>query len=394
MNGNALRKILVVNIADERIINQMQKETISIHAGHQVDPATGALSAPIHLSTTFERHPTGDYPLGFQYSRLENPNRDALERKMTALEGGAQAAAFASGSAAALTVFQALRPGDHLLLPNDMYFGICKLIREVFIPWGLEAAFVDMTDLDQVQRGVKENTRLILVETPSNPLLKITDIVAVVEIARQAGAWVLCDNTVATPILQQPLNLGADLALHATTKYLGGHSDVLGGVLVARQESQLWERVRFLQRNGGAVPSPFECWLATRGIDTLPYRVRTQAGNALKIARFLNDHPQVEKVYYPGLPDHPGHQVAARQMTAFGGLLSFQVSGDQSRSMQTAARLRLITRATSFGGTHSLIEHRASIEEPGTTTPENLLRLSIGLEHPDDLIADLDQALT
>jgi cystathionine gamma-synthase len=250
-----------------------------------------------------------------------------------------------------------------------------------------------MTDLDQVQRGVKENTRLILVETPSNPLLKITDIVAVVEIARQAGAWVLCDNTVATPILQQPLNLGADLALHATTKYLGGHSDVLGGVLVARQESQLWERVRFLQRNGGAVPSPFECWLATRGIDTLPYRVRTQAGNALKIARFLNDHPQVEKVYYPGLPDHPGHQVAARQMTAFGGLLSFQVSGDQSRSMQTAARLRLITRATSFGGTHSLIEHRASIEEPGTTTPENLLRLSIGLEHPDDLITDLDQAL-
>jgi len=271
---------------------------------------------------------------------------------------------------------------------------IGKLIREVFIPWGLEAAFIDMTDLDQVHKGVQANTRLILVETPSNPLLKITDIAAVVEIARQAGAWVLCDSTVATPILQQPLNLGADLALHATTKYLGGHSDVLGGVLVARQESLLWERVRFLQRNGGAVPSPFECWLATRGIDTLPYRMRTQAENALKIAHFLNGHPQVEKVYYPGLPEHPGHQLAARQMTAFGGLLSFQVKGDQSHSMQVAARLRLITRATSFGGTHSLIEHRASIEEPGTTTPENLLRLSIGLEHPDDLITDLDQALT
>ena len=369
------------------------QETTSVHAGHEIDPATGALSAPIHLSTTFERHPTGDYPLGFQYSRLENPNRAALEEKMAALEFGTQAAAFASGSAAAMTVFQALRPGDHLLLPEDMYFGIRKLIREVFIPWGLEAAFVDMTDLDGIHNGIQSNTTLILVETPSNPLLKVTDIHAVVEIARQVGAWVLCDNTVATPVLQRPLPLGADLSLHATTKYLGGHSDVLGGVLVARQESELWERIRFLQQNGGAVPSPFECWLTVRGIHTLPYRVRTQANNALRVARFLKDHPQVERVYYPGLEDHPGHQVAAGQMTGFGGLLSFQVKGGQSQAIHAAAELRLITRATSFGGTNSLIEHRASIEEPGTTTPENLLRLSIGLEHPDDLIADLDQAL-
>ena len=367
------------------------QETTSVHAGHEIDPATGALSAPIHLSTTFERHPTGDYPLGFQYSRLENPNRAALEDKMAALEFGTQAAAFASGSAAAMTVFQALRPGDHLLLPNDMYFGIRKLIREVFIPWGLEAAFVDMTDLDGIQNRVQTNTTLILVETPSNPLLKVTDIHAVV--ARQVGAWVLCDNTVATPVLQHPLPLGADLSLHATTKYLGGHSDVLGGVLVARQESELWERIRFLQQNGGAVPSPFECWLTVRGIHTLPYRVRTQANNALRVARFLKDHPQVERVYYPGLEDHPGHQVAAGQMTGFGGLLSFQVKGGQSRAMHAAAELRLITQATSFGGTNSLIEHRASIEEPGTTTPENLLRLSIGLEHPNDLIDDLNQAL-
>jgi cystathionine gamma-synthase len=292
-----------------------------------------------------------------------------------------------------MTVLQVLRPGDHLLLPHDMYFGIRKLIREVFIPWGLEASFVDMSDLDAVENGIQVNTALVLIETPSNPLLTVTDIAAVVEIARQAGAWVLCDNTVATPVLQKPLSLGADISLHATTKYLGGHSDVLGGVLVARQESDLWERVRFLQRNGGAVPSPFECWLAVRGIDTLPYRVRLQSENALVIARFLNDHPQVEKVYYPGLTDHPGHQVAAGQMAAFGGLLSFQVKGDQSRTIRVAAQLRLITRATSFGGTHSLIEHRASIEEPGTTTPENLLRLSIGLEHTGDLIDDLDQAL-
>lgn len=371
----------------------MQQETTSIHAGSEIDPATGALTAPIHLSTTFERHPSGDYPLGFQYSRLENPNRAALEAKMAALEGGIQAAAFASGSAAAMTVFQAMRPGDHLLLPNDMYFGIRKLIRDVFIPWGLEASYVDMTDLDQVQNGVQSNTTLILVETPSNPLLKVTDIHAVVEIARLAGAQVLCDNTVATPVLQRPLALGADLSLHATTKYLGGHSDVLGGVLIARQESELWERIIFLQRNGGAVPSPFECWLAVRGIHTLPYRVRTQADNALKVALFLKDHPQVERVYYPGLKDHPGHQVAAGQMTGFGGLLSFQVKGGQSRAMHVAAELHLITQATSFGGTNTLIEHRASIEEPGTTTPENLLRLSIGLEHPDDLISDLRQAL-
>ncbi len=371
----------------------MQQETTSIHAGSEIDPATGALTAPIHLSTTFERHPSGDYPLGFQYSRLENPNRAALEAKMAALEGGLQAAAFASGSAAAMTVFQAMRPADHLLAPHDMYFGIRKLIRDVFIPWGLEATYVDMTDLDQVQKGVQSNTTLILVETPSNPLLKVTDIPAVVEIAHQAGAQVLCDNTVATPVLQRPLALGADLSLHATTKYLGGHSDVLGGVLIARQESEMWERIIFLQRNGGAVPSPFECWLAVRGIHTLPYRVRTQAENALKVALFLKNHPQVERVYYPGLGDHPGHQVAAGQMTGFGGLLSFQVKGGQSRAMHVAAELHQITQATSFGGTNTLIEHRASIEEPGTTTPENLLRLSIGLEHPDDLIADLRQAL-
>ena len=371
----------------------MKTETTAIHAGHNIDPATGALTPPINLSTTFERHPTGDYPLGFQYSRLENPNRVSLEKKMAALEGGVQAAAFASGSAAAMTVFQSLRPGNHIILPHDMYFGIRKLVREVFIPWGLNPTFVDMADLQAVQNELQSDTKLIWVETPSNPLLTVTDITALVAIARQIGAQVLCDNTVATPVLQQPLAFGADLSLHASTKYLGGHSDVLGGVLVVRQENELWDRVRFLQRNGGAVPSPFECWLTFRGIDTLPYRVRTHAENALQIAAFLSQHPKVERVFYPGLRSHPGHQIAAAQMTAFGGLLSFQVAGDQSTAIQFTADLHLITRATSFGGTHSLIEHRASIEEPGTTTPENLLRLSIGLEHPADLIADLDQAL-
>jgi cystathionine gamma-synthase len=292
-----------------------------------------------------------------------------------------------------MSVLQVLSPGDHVLAPDDLYYGIRLLLTDIFIPWGLEVSFVDMGDAGQVRRAIRSNSRLLMVETPSNPLLKVANIRELAEISHAAGALLACDNTVATPILQRPLAQGADLVIHATTKYLGGHSDVLGGLVVTGAENELWSRIKHLQHIGGAVPSPFECWLALRGLQTLPYRVRAQAGSALLIARFLGDHPNVEQVLYPGLENHPGHQIAGQQMSAYGGLLSFLVPGRQEEAMAVAGRVKVITRATSFGGTHSLIEHRASIEAPGTKTPVNLLRLSAGLEHVDDLIADLEQAL-
>jgi len=371
----------------------MRIETIAVHAGGRVDPGTGAVTPAIHPSTTFEREPDGSYPRGFLYARNANPNRDALEACLAALEGGEAAAAFASASAATAAVFQALAPGDHVVAPLDAYHGTTRLLRETFSRWGLETTFVDMTDLTAVQKAMKANTRLVWAETPSNPLWKVTDIARVGEIAHAAGARYLCDNTTATPVLQSPLRLGADLVLHATTKYLGGHADVMGGAVVTRARDELFDRVRALQVSGGAIPSPFDCWLVLRGIRTLPYRVRAHSENALKVATFLARHPRVAAVHYPGLPAHPGHDVARRQMSAFGGMVSVEVRGDRARAMAVAAKLRVFTRATSFGGTESLVEHRASIEGPGTRTPENLLRLSIGLEHADDLVEDLDQAL-
>jgi cystathionine gamma-synthase len=275
----------------------------------------------------------------------------------------------------------------------DAYHGTSRLLRETFARWKLDTTFVDMTDAAAARAAIRATTRLVWVETPSNPLWKVTDIAAIGEIARRAGALYVCDNTTATPVLQSPLKLGADLVLHATTKYLGGHGDVLGGAVVTRTRDVIFERIRAVQATGGAVPSPFDCWLVRRGIRTLPYRVRAHSDHALRVATFLHGHPRVEAVHYPGLPTHPAHDVARRQMAAFGGMLSVQVRGDQARAMEVAAKLRVFTRATSFGGTESLVEHRASIEGPGTRTPENLLRLSVGLEHPDDLIEDLDQAL-
>lgn len=368
-------------------------ETLAVHAGHQIDPGTGAVTLPIHLSTTFAREPDGSYPRGYSYSRTNNPNREALEKCLAVLEGGAAAAAFSSGSAATMSLFQALSPGDHVIAPNDVYHGTARLLREVFAPWGLQTSFVDMTDPAQVRQAVRANTKLIWVETPSNPVLKITDVARVSEIARKAGALCACDNTWATPVLQRPFEHGADLCIHATTKYLGGHGDVLGGALIARTEDGLFQRIRKLQATGGAVPSPFECWLVLRGIATLPYRMRGQSENALTVATFLGQHPGVEAIHYPGLKGHPGHEIAARQMLRFGGMLSLQVRGGKERALGVAAKAKVFTRATSLGGAESLIEHRASIEGPETRTPDNLLRLSIGLEHPDDLIEDLAQAL-
>lgn len=368
-------------------------ETLAVHAGAAPDAVTGAVQPAIQLSTTFERAPDGSFPSGYAYIRDANPNRHALEAAMARLEGGASAIAFASGMAATNAVFQALEPDDHVVAPLDAYFGTAKLLREHFVPWGLEASFVDMTDLAAVRAALRPNTRLIWTETPSNPNIAVTDLKAVAEIARSAGALSACDNTWATPFLQQPLALGMDLTMHSTTKYLSGHSDVMGGVVVVREAGGLADRLRAVQCHGGAVPSPFDSWLVLRGIRTLPWRMRAHCSNAGAVASFLSEHPRVQRVHYPGLPGDPGHVVAAAQMKAPGGMLSFVVPGGRADAFEIAARLRVFTRATSLGGPESLVEHRASIEGPNTRAAEGLLRLSIGLEHPDDLVNDLGQAL-
>ena len=368
-------------------------ETLAIHAGKKNDPTTGAVAPPIYLSTTYERLADGSFRQPFNYTRSGNPNRLELEACLAALEGGAAAAAFASGSAATDAIFRALRPGDHALVPRELYHGIRKLLKEVFVPWGLDLTEVDMNDIAAVAAALRPDTALVWIETPSNPRLGISDIAAITELARGVGAAVACDNTWTPPGMQPVLALGVDLIMHATTKYLAGHSDVLGGAVVAREDGQLFERVRFLQQNEGAVPSPFDCWLTLRGVRTLPYRMRGHVANAQAVAEFLAAHPAVERVNYPGLPSHPGHAVAKRQMTSFGGMLSFEVAGSEKAAVAVAARVELITRATSLGGVESLIEHRASIEGPDSPTPANLLRMSVGLEHPADLIADLEQAL-
>jgi cystathionine gamma-synthase len=308
------------------------------------------------------------------------------------LEGGETAAAFGSGTAAAMALFQALAPGDHVLAHVDAYYGTSRLLREIFMRWGLEADFIDMSNLEEVKNALRPQTKLAWAETPSNPLLKIVDLVAIVEIVHDTGALCVCDNTWA-PVLQRPFELGADLILHSTTKYFGGHCDVAGGIVVARKESEFFQRVRAIQYSGGAVPSPFDCWLILRGMRTLPWRMRAHSENGMKVAEFLAQHRKVVSVHYPGLSSHPSHEIARRQMSMFGGMLSFQVKDGGEAAMSVAAKTKIFIRATSLGGVESLIEHRASIEGPGTTSPENLLRLSIGLENADDLIEDLDQAL-
>ncbi|MEY2503032.1 MAG: cystathionine gamma-synthase [Verrucomicrobiota bacterium] len=370
----------------------MRVETLAVHAGHEVDSATCAVAPPIHLSTTFERDPEGNYPHGYIYGRSANPNRNALEKALAALEGGAEAAAFGSGLAASSAVLQALAPGDHVVAPKDVYHGITKLLREVYARWGLETSFVDMTNLDSVKGAIGPATKLIWIETPSNPLLKITDVGAVCEMARAAGAISVCDNTLAS-IVQRPLDLGCDLVMHSTTKYLGGHSDVTGGAIIAKTASDFFARVREIQTTCGAVPSPFDCWLLLRGMRSLPWRIRGHCENALKVATWLADHAQVDAVHYPGLASHPGHAMAARQMSAFGGIVSFEVRGAREAATTVAAKTKIFTQATSLGGVESLIEHRASIKGEDPRTPQGLLRLSVGLEHPDDLIEDLAQAL-
>ena len=371
----------------------MKIETAAIHAGRHIDGETGAVTLPIHLSTTFERAEDGSWPSGYSYGRGHNPTRAALEQRLCALEGGAAAAAFSSGSAAINAIFQSLAPGDHVIVPNDAYYGTIRILREIFVPWGLQVSFVDVTNADEVRQALRPQTKLIWTETPSNPLLRITDIAHIASIAHGAGAICASDNTFATPVLQHPLALGADVVMHSTTKFLNGHSDVIGGAVISKADDAFFRRIKLMQVNGGAVPSPFDCWLVMRGIQTLPYRMRAHSENAMRVAQFLSQHPKVEAVHYPGLTTHPGHDIAAEQMSGFGGMESFQVRGGKDEAFGVVARLRVFTRATSLGGVESLIEHRASVEGPDTRTPANLLRMSIGLEHPDDLVADLERAL-
>lgn len=372
----------------------MKPETLAVRARHTNDATTGAVAPPIVPSTTFEREADGSTPRGFSYTRHHNPNRQALEEALAALEGGGQAAAFASGQAAIMGVLQALAPGDHVIFPLDIYVGARQLVETLYGRWGLQVSFVDLTDPANVEKAWQKSTRLVWAETPSNPNLKITDIGRVADIAHQAGARCVVDNTWATPILQQPLKLGADLVMHSTTKYLGGHSDVLGGALITRRVDDFFQRILDFQKLGGAVPSPFDCWLIQRNLPSLPYHVRAQTANAQAIAEFLSQHPKVAVVHYPGLASHPNHGVAAKQMVGgFGGMLSFEVRGGRAEAFAVINRLKLFRHATSLGGVESLIEHRASAEGPQTQAGEGLLRVSVGLEHAEDLMADLQAAL-
>jgi cystathionine gamma-synthase len=372
--------------------SQLHPETLAVHAGRAPDPASGAVAEPIQLSTTFQRAADFTFPSGFDYTRAGNPNRTALEEALALIEGGAAAAAFSSGVAAAGALFQLLSPDDHVIAPRAAYHGVLRLLREVFGRWKLAVDFVDMTDLDAVRNALRPNTRLIWSETPSNPTLDLTDLAAVGEIAHTSGAHFACDNTWA-PLIQRPFALGADVVMYSTTKYFGGHSDVLGGALIVREADEFASRLRDLQKVGGAVPSPFDCWLVHRGLQTLPWRMRAHCENAARVAEFLANHPRIARVNYPGLASHPQHNLARQQMERFGGMVSFELQGDRAAAMQLPNEMRIFTRATSLGGVESLIEHRESIEGPESLTPPTLLRLSIGLEHPDDLVADLEQAL-
>lgn len=370
----------------------MKIETIAIHAGNQKDAGNKAVIQPITLSTTFERAEDGSYPSGYIYSRSSNPNRTSLENVLAKLENGAAAAAFSSGNAAGMTVLQSLEPGSHLICPDDMYHGLRNLIKQVFGQI-LEYDFIDLNDSELLQATIKPNTKLIWIETPSNPLLKITDIVSIVAIAKKTSIKVVCDNTFATPIVQRPLELGADLIMHSTTKYFGGHSDVMGGALITREENDWWLKIKQIQEMGGAIPSPFDCYMIVKGIKTLPYRMKGHQENAGKLAAYLENSDQVEKVFYPGLASHPQYEIAQKQMFGGGGMLSFLVKGDAKAARDVVNNVKIFIQATSLGGVESLIEHRASVEGPDTKTPQNLIRVSVGLENVEDLIEDLAAAL-
>jgi cystathionine gamma-synthase len=371
----------------------MRFETLAVHSGHAPDPATGGVAPSIQLATTFARDPAGTPLGGHTYIRESNPNQDQLEGALAPLEGGEAALVFASGMAAGIALLQALPPGSHVLLPDDAYYGFRVAAEEILPNWGLRTDLVDMADLAALSAAVRPATRLVWIESPSNPLLKVVDIAGAAGIAREAGALSVVDNTFATPVLQHPIALGIDVVHHSATKALGGHSDVQGGALIFARRDALWEKVAHMRHILGPVLAPFNSWLVLRGIRTLACRMAAQSAAALAVAQALDAHPAVSRVHYPGLASHPGHDIARRQMSAFGAMMSIQTAGGREAALRVVSRVCLFTRATSLGGVESLIEHRASSEGPASRTPQDLLRISIGLEHPEDLIADLVQAL-
>jgi cystathionine gamma-synthase len=372
--------------------------TRAIHVGQAPEAATGAVVLPIYQTSTYAQDVVGEPRAGYDYARAGNPNRSALQEALASLESTRFGTAFASGLAAADAALRTvLRPGDHLLLPDDAYGGSFRLIDRLFTPWGVEHTPVDLADLDAVSAALRPTTRLIWCETPTNPLLNIADIAGLAEIAAGAGAKLLVDNTFATPYLQQPAALGADIVLHSTTKYLGGHSDVLGGALLT-DDAELGEQFTFQAKAVGAVPGPFDAWLTLRGVKTLAVRMDRHCDNAEAVAEMLVGHPRVGRVLYPGLPDHPGHDVAAGQMLRFGGMVSFTVVGGRDEAAKVCARTRLFTLAESLGGVESLIEHpglmtHTSVAGSALEVPDDLVRLSVGIEDADDLLADLADAL-
>jgi len=374
----------------------MKFETEAVHAGEIKDATAGSVTNPIYLSTTFERDEAGKIsPKGFMYTRSGNPNRTALETKLAVLEQGVEAIAYSSGMAASLAVFHAvLEPGAHIIVSDDCYHGVAHMAKKIYPRWNVSYDEVDMTQAGNVEKAIKPNTKLILVETPSNPQLKIADIEAIGTIAKKHKLILACDNTWATPCIIQPLTLGADIVIHSSTKYFGGHSDILGGCVVVKAQNEITDRLREFQTVGGVVPSPFDCWLLFRSIATLPIRIKTQAQSAAVIAEMLDKHPNIEKVFFPGLKTHVNHAVAARQMKgSFGAMLSVLVKGGEKGAMDFASKLKVFKHATSLGGVESLVEHRLSAEGENAKSPDNLMRISVGIENVEDLINDLKQAL-
>ena len=377
------------------MLGAMEFETRAIHVGQDPDPATGAAVVPIYATSTYVQEEVGKHA-GYEYSRTDNPTRTALQQVLASLEGGRFGLAFASGMAATATICYLLRPGDHVLMSDDVYGGTYRLVSRVLGEWGVEHGTVDMTDTDAVRGAIRETTKLVWVETPTNPLLRIVDLAAVAEIAREAGAWCAVDNTFATPYLQRPLEHGAHLVVHSTTKYLGGHSDVVGGAIVADDE-ELHDRLKFLQNSAGAVPGPFDAFLVLRGVKTLAVRMEAHCRGAAAVAAFLAEHPRVRRVRYPGLPEHPQHELAERQMHGFGGMVSFEMASEEE-ALEVARKTEVFFLAESLGGVESLIEHpgamtHASVAGSPCEVPAALLRLSVGIEHQSDLVADLERAL-
>lgn len=372
--------------------------TRAIHAGQEPDPATGSVIVPIHATSTYAQDGVGGQRAGYEYSRTGNPTRTALEDCLAALEGGKHGRAFSSGMAASDAVLRAaLRPGDHLIIPDDAYGGTFRLIDKVLTGWDISYTPVPVSDVEAARAAVRPNTKVVWIETPTNPLLNIADIAAFAQLSRDAGAMLVVDNTFASPYLQQPLDLGADAVVHSTTKYLGGHSDVVGGALVTSSD-ELAEQAAFLQNSAGAVPGPFDAWLTLRGLKTLSVRMDRHSANAERVVAALESHPKVAKVHYPGLDTHPGHEVAAKQMSRFGGMVSFTHVGGEQAALDVCARTRLFTLAESLGGVESLIEHPGQMTHASTSgsmlqVPAELVRLSVGIEEPGDLVDDLLAAL-